>query len=206
VWFLSFFYLFSSPNLNGRRLYLLPHFHTWCGLSVNLECISEMCCTRLAENTERKNDAKNRHMRTIAPICRAISSQLRHLSTIGKKLLNSNMSYRCIHNMANFGLLSTEICWRVWGNPAELTGFASCLHYCSDVAHRRPTKLCTMFGRLLGCYIYIFGGHLSPDRILPGAKFTLRPSLAFSYIGSVTARHSSSGRQPNFAALYKEWN
>jgi len=37
-------------------------------------------------------------------------------------------------------------------------------------------------------------------------KFTLRPSLAFSYIGSVTARHSSSGRQPNFAAWYKEWN
>jgi len=29
----------------------------------------------------------------------------------------------------------------------------------------------------------------------------LRPSLAFSYIGSITARHSSSGRQPNFTAL-----
>ena len=32
------------------------------------------------------------------------------------------------------------------------------------------------------------------------------PSLAFSYIGSVTARHSSSRRQPKFAACYKEWN
>jgi len=32
---------------------------------------------------------------------------------------------------------------------------------------------------------------------LPGAKFTLRPSLAFSYIGTGTARHSSIGRQPN---------
>ena len=38
---------------------------------------------------------------------------------------------------------------------------------------------------------------LPPNGILPGAKFILRPSLAFSYIGSVTARHSSSGRQPN---------
>jgi len=47
---------------------------------------------------------------------------------------------------------------------------------------------------------------LPPDGILPGAKFTLRSSLAFSYIASVTARHSSSGRQPNFAAWYKEWN
>jgi len=42
--------------------------------------------------------------------------------------------------------------------------------------------------------------------ILLGAKFALRRSLAFSYINSVTARHSSSGRQPNFAAWYKEWN
>jgi len=51
-----------------------------------------------------------------------------------------------------------------------------------------------------------FRGLLPPDRILPGAIFTLRPSLAFAYIGSVTAWHYSSGRQPNFAALYKEWN
>jgi len=54
--------------------------------------------------------------------------------------------------------------------------------------------------------VYTFSGALAPDRILPGAKFTLRPSLAFSYIGSVTARHTSSGRQPNFAAWFKEWN
>jgi len=40
--------------------------------------------------------------------------------------------------------------------------------------------------------------------ILPDAKFTFRPSFAFSYIGSVTARHSSSEREPNFAAWYKE--
>jgi len=48
-------------------------------------------------------------------------------------------------------------------------------------------------------YIHL-RGLLPPDGILQGAIFTLRPSFAFSYIGSVTARHSSSGRQPNFAA------
>jgi len=53
-------------------------------------------------------------------------------------------------------------------------------------------------------YIYTFSGTLAPDGILPGAKLTVCPSLAFSYIGSVTARRFSSGRQPNFAALYKE--
>jgi len=64
-----------------------------------------------------------------------------------------------------------------------------------------------MFGRLLGCYIiYTLLAALVPDRILPGAKLSLRPSLAFWYIGSVTARHSSSGRQPNFVEWYKEWN
>jgi len=87
------------------------------------------------------------------------------------------------------------------------TGFASCLRYCSDVAHQRPTKLRTIFGRLLGWYtIYTFSEALAPDRILAGAKFTVCLSLAFAYIGSVTARHSSSGRQPNFSASYKEWN
>jgi len=54
--------------------------------------------------------------------------------------------------------------------------------------------------------VYTFSGLLPPDRILLGTKFTLRPSVAFAYIGSVTAQHSSSGHQPNFAASYREWN
>jgi len=64
-----------------------------------------------------------------------------------------------------------------------------------------------MFGRLLGWYtIYTFSGAFAPDGILPGAKFALRLSLAFSYIASVTTRHFSSRRQSNFAAWYSEWN
>ena len=159
-----------------------------------------------------QNNAKNRHLRTIAQFCRAMSSQLRHLSTIGKNVVNSNMSSTCLHNMANFGPLTAEICWQVWGTPANLNGFRvlPSLPYCSDVAHRRLTKLRTMFGRLLGCYtIYTLSGAVAADRILPGAKFTLCPSLVtlvFSYIGSVTARHSSIRCQPNFVVWYKEWN
>jgi len=34
---------------------------------------------------------------------------------------------------------------------------------------------------------------LPPDGILPRAKFALHPSLAFAYIGCITARDSSSG-------------
>ena len=62
-----------------------------------------------------------------------------------------------------------------------------------------------MFGRLLGWYtVYTFLRALARNRILPGAKSTLRPRLALSYIGSVTARHSSSVRvrQPNSEPWY----
>jgi len=55
--------------------------------------------------------------------------------------------------------------------------------------------------------LYIdFWGLLPPNGILPGAEFSLHPSLAFSYIGSVTAQHSSSRHHPNFAEWHKEWN
>jgi len=29
----------------------------------------------------------------------------------------------CPRNMVNFGLLAAEICWRVWGTPANFNGF-----------------------------------------------------------------------------------
>jgi len=90
------------------------YFHTWCGLGANLECMFEMCCTRLAEYIGRKNDSKSRHLGTIAQLFRTVSSQLRHISAIGKNLLSSDMSSRCPHSMVNFGLLAAEIDPVVW--------------------------------------------------------------------------------------------
>ena len=101
--------LFSSPNLSGRRLDVYHTATHGVTLVQNLRCRSETCWTRLAQNTVRKKVAKNRHLGTIAQLCRAISLQLRHISTIGKKLLSSNMSSTCPHNMVNFGLLAAEI-------------------------------------------------------------------------------------------------
>ena len=58
-----------------------------------------------------------------------------------------------------------------------------------------------------GCTIYVFRGScLLTEFCEVHARFPLRRSLAFSYIGSITARHSSSERLPKFAACYKEWN
>ena len=92
IFILSFVLLSSSflfPRLISATADCMSaiYFHTWCGLSANLRCRSETCCTRLTENTGCKKVAKNRHLGTITQFCRAISSQLRHVSTIGKKLV-----------------------------------------------------------------------------------------------------------------------
>jgi len=129
-----------------------------------------------------------------------------------KKILNSNISSTCPHNMANFGQLTAEISSGVGGTPTNFNGFrilpSAVVTTVTSLTEGHPN-----FARCLAvswtgalCTMYTFPGLLLPDGILAGAKFTLRPSLAFSYIGSVTARHSSKGRQPNFAAWYKEWN
>jgi len=86
------FFLFSSPILSGQTLDP-PYFNTWSGLSANLECMSEVCCMDLTENTGYKSYAKNRNLCTIAWLCWAISSQLRHVSTIAKKPVKLSSQY-----------------------------------------------------------------------------------------------------------------
>ena len=88
---------------------------------------------RLAANAGPKKVAsQSRHLGTIPQLCRAICSQLWHVSIIGKKnLLSSNISSTCLHNMANFGRLAAEILSLVWGTRANFNGFrvsASLLH------------------------------------------------------------------------------
>ena len=116
-----------------------------------------MYCTRLAENTGRKKIAQNwlsGHHRT------TLSGCSQQMSTIEKNLLNSNIPSSWLHN----GELRPTNGWDRFGSlrhPSKFqrVSFASCLRYCSDVTHRRPTKLCTMLGRLLGLYIiYTFSG------------------------------------------------
>ena len=88
LFFFFFFFFFFFPRLISAAAdwmsAILPHL-VWP--SAYLECRSEMCCTRLAGNAGPKKVAKNRHLGTIAQLCRTISSQLRHASTIGKKLV-----------------------------------------------------------------------------------------------------------------------
>jgi len=132
LWFLLSIFLSFFPHLiSVVGDWMSAILHTWCGLSANLECRSETCSTRLAENTGRKTVAKNRHRDTIAQFCWAVSSEQRHVSTIGKKLLSSNISFTCPHNMVNFGPLAAEIILLAWGTPGNFNRFrvlAALLH------------------------------------------------------------------------------
>jgi len=122
-------------------------------------------------------------------------------------MLNSNISSTCVHNMVNFSPLAAKTGLGVWGNPANFNGF----YVLPSLLQRRRSLETNQTlhdvrpSPALVHYIH-FPGLLTHDGILPSAKFTLHPSLAFSYNGSITAWHSSSGHQPNFAAWYKEWN
>jgi len=104
-----------------------------------------MCCKRLAANTGCKKVAKNRHLGTIAQLRQAISLQLRHISTIGKKFVKQHYL----------------------------------LHMSLQYGERWPSS---------GWYPFVsLGNPCKFQRVLR--------------LGSVTAQHSSIGRQPNFAAL-----
>ena len=180
----SSFFFFPSPILSGRRLDV-SHTSIHDVVLVGIyNCRSEMCCKRLAENTGRKNPASAHHCTNFA-----ITSQLRHLSTIGKKLLNSNISSTRPHDMVNFGPLTAAIGWRVWGTPANFNVFRvliSLLHQRRSTYGLNGEVNQTLHDvwRFMGWYtIYAFSGALTPNGILPGAEFTLRLSIAF-YIGS----------------------
>jgi len=129
--FILWFLLSSSQQ---SQIGCLPYFYTWCGLSANLGCRSETCCTRLDENTGRKKSPK------IGTIFAT-----KALSTIRKKLVKHQY---LPHMSLQYGEL-------------------------------RPTSAWDLFASL---------GHPS--------KFQ-----RVSRLGSVTARHSSSGHQSKFVAL-----
>jgi len=98
---------------------------------------------QLAENTARKNDAKTRHLGTIQQICRAISSQLQYVSTMGKNLLSSNIFSTRPHNMVNFSPLAAEIVLLVWGTAANFNRIrvlAALLHGTLTVGVSQPLR------------------------------------------------------------------
>ena len=103
----------------------------------------------------------------------------------------------------NFGLLTAEIGWRVWGTPANFNGFRVLAMLLQR--RRSPETNQTLHdvwpSPELVHYITHFWNVFAPDGIISGAKFNLRPSLAFYYIGSITAQYSTSGRQAKLCGV-----
>ena len=130
LWFLlllsSSFFIADSQRLQSG---CLPYFYIWCGLSACLECMFEMCCTRLAENIRRKKSQKiaicaPSHIFVGGGLLGYIFTAKAYIDN-WKKLLSSNISSICLHNMVNFGPLTAEIGSVIWGTPANFNEFAS---------------------------------------------------------------------------------
>ena len=74
-----------------------------------------------------KNSPSGHHRTTLSGYIFATKARIDNR----KKLLNSNVSPTCPHNMVNFRPLEAQVCWRVWGTPANFNGFrvlAALLH------------------------------------------------------------------------------
>ena len=141
IFILWFLLLYGRPNVIGQTitfsiyfcpvvsfyLFFFPRLISAVGLSANLECMSEMCRTWLAENTGRKKSSFWHHRTTLSGCIFAAEACIDNR----KKHVKQRYLPTCPDNMENFGLLTAEICWLVWGTPANFNGFyvlAALLH------------------------------------------------------------------------------
>ena len=98
--FLSFFLLFFLAYSRPSQIGCVPYFHTWCGLSANLECMSLKCAARGSLKIhDTKKSPSGHHRTTLSGYIFATKACI----DTRKKLLNSNISSTCRNNMANFG-------------------------------------------------------------------------------------------------------
>jgi len=170
-----------------------------------------MCCMRLAEIQDAK----------ITPI----SPSAHHRTTLSDYIVATKV---CIDNRKK--IVKRQYLFHMSSQYGELGRTNGCWHLLASLGHsskfQRVSRLFFVtapmslngdqpnFARCFAIpcagalYIHFRGSY--PSGILPAAKFTLRPNLTFSYIGSVIARHSSklhgTANSPKFAAWYKESN
>jgi len=116
-----FLLLFFPCLMSAAQTGCLPYFHTWCGLSANLGCRSETCCTRLAENTGCKNLPSTHHRTTLSDCI--FATKVRYIPTIGKKPVKQQYLPHVSLHYGELGPLAAEIGSLVWGTQANFNGF-----------------------------------------------------------------------------------
>jgi len=132
-----FFFLFSFFLADSQRSHsrCLPYFHTWCNLSANLKCMTKCAaCGSLKYRTQklRKKSPSADHRTNLSGYAVATKACIDNRK---KNLLNNNISSICPYNTLNFGPLTAEIGWRVWGTRANFNGFT----VFASLLHRRRT-------------------------------------------------------------------
>jgi len=108
--------LFSSPNVNGRRLDVYHTFtHGVALVRIRMQVWNMLHAARWKCRTQKiaKNSPSAHHRTTLSGYVFATKARLDNRK---KNLLNSNISSTSPHNMANFGPLTAEICWREYMN------------------------------------------------------------------------------------------
>jgi len=124
LWFLLLpFFFFSSPNLSCRRLDLCHNSTHGVALVRISDAGLKPAALGSLKIQDAKKVAKNCYLATIAQLCQAISSQLRHVSTIGKKLVNQQYLLQLYPQYGELQPLAAEIDPVVWGIPANFNGF-----------------------------------------------------------------------------------
>ena len=86
-----------------------------------------MCGTRFAGNTGREKSSFWHHRTILSGHIFGTKACIDNR----KKVVKQHYLLHMFDNMVNFGLLTAEICWRVWGTPVNFNGFrilAALLH------------------------------------------------------------------------------
>jgi len=107
LWFLSFFFFLSFFSF--------------------VACLK--CAARGSLKIQDAKKSPFEHHRTGLSAC--IFAAKACIDNRKKNLLNNDTSSTRPRNMVNFGLLTAEICWRVWGTPTHFNAFhvlAALLH------------------------------------------------------------------------------
>ena len=158
------FFFFSLPNLSHRRLDVC---HTYTH-GVALVQIWDAGLKGAARSLLKMRDAKYRQKFAIcAPSYNFVGLYRSNLGTYRQSRKKLVKQQYLLQMSSQYGVLRPTSGWDRFvslGHPANFNIFACWIRYCSHVAQRKPTRLCTMFGCLLGWYtIYAFSGTLGEN-------------------------------------------
>ena len=142
-----------------------------------------------------KNLPSGHHRTTLL----AVSSQLRHVSTIRKKLVKQQY---LLHKLPQYGELRSITGWHQLACLWHTSKFQRFLRVGLLLQQRRSSKLCTTFGRLLDGYtVYTFLAALAPWWNFARCKIHFASKFCILLYWQHRCMALQQWRQPNFAAL-----